>query len=232
MGSRTLLKAWQSIVLSDVFGDMRSMLSVAAQDKESALEDLENAWKELISYFEGGQAGKLVPQISSLARRFKAIPLKKKPAELPVVSLIGEIYVRRDEFSRKNIVDYLENQGFFVRVAPIGEYLCYGNFVVNSKLGEREFSLKEQLRMHLVARIQEWWEWRIKSILAESGLYKFEMIEVEKTIGTVRHLVSEHFRGRRSSRSALACAKFFMIPAALFQSGRLAACHHGWRNRF
>ena len=82
-----------------------------------------------------------------------------------------------------------------VRVAPVAEYLCYSNYVVNSKLGEREFTFGEQIRMKLTSQVQEWWERRIKSILSESGVYKFEMIEVEKTIDGVRHLINENFRG-------------------------------------
>jgi hypothetical protein len=41
----------------------------------------------------------------------------------------------------------------------------------------------------------EWWERRIKTILSESGLYKFEMIDVGKTIRGVSHLINENFRG-------------------------------------
>jgi predicted nucleotide-binding protein (sugar kinase/HSP70/actin superfamily) len=73
--------------------------------------------------------------------------------------------------------------------------MCYGNFVINSGLGEREFTLGEQLKMKLTAQVQQWWERRIKSIVAGSGLYRFEMIDVEKTIEGVKHIVNANFRG-------------------------------------
>jgi predicted nucleotide-binding protein (sugar kinase/HSP70/actin superfamily) len=82
-----------------------------------------------------------------------------------------------------------------VHVAPVGEYPCYSNFVVNTGLGERQFSFKERMRMQLVARIQEWWENRIKVILAQSGLYHFKMIDVATTINGVKHILNENFRG-------------------------------------
>jgi predicted CoA-substrate-specific enzyme activase len=195
LGSRTLLKAWQAIIVSDVFGDMRSMLSVAAKERQSALKALESAWCEFITYCEGRSSIRLSVLLSEMARKLSMIPLKKNPHEVPVISIIGEIFVRRDEFSRKNIVDYLENHGFMARVAPVAEYMCYSNYVVNSGLGERVFTFKEQVKMRLTAQIQEWWERRIKSILSESGLYKFEMIEVDKTINSVRHLINQNFRG-------------------------------------
>lgn len=195
MGSRCLLKAWQAIIISDCLADIKSTLAVCASDKKAALDEVEKIWKELISYFEGRLSVRLSVLLSRAVSRLSAIPLKKDPSRIPVISLIGEIFVRRDEFSRKNIVDYLENNGFMVRVAPVAEYMCYSNYVVHSGLGEREFSFSEQVRMKLVVQIQEWWERRIKTILSESGLYKFEMIDVGKTIRGVSHLINENFRG-------------------------------------
>ncbi|HLV31735.1 MAG TPA: acyl-CoA dehydratase activase [Chitinispirillaceae bacterium] len=195
LGSRSLLKAWQSVVTSDVLGDIRSMLSVAASDREKALEEVESIWKEFTAYFEGKLSLRFTSLLSSVAQRLKAIPLKTECSLVPVVSLIGEIFVRRDEFSRKGIVEYLEKNGFMVRVAPIAEYMCYSNYVVNSGLGERKFTFKEKIRMKLTAKVQQWWEKRIKSILAQSGLYSYELVEVDKTIEGVGHLLDPNFRG-------------------------------------
>jgi CoA-substrate-specific enzyme activase, putative len=195
LGSRPLLKSWQAIIMSDVFCDIRSLLSVAAVDRAGALVELESMWKEVLAYFEGRFSTRFSTMLSIIARRLARIKLTTAPQSVPVVSLVGEIFVRRDEFSRKNIVDYLEGHGFAVKVAPIAEYMCYSNYVVNSGLGEREFTLGEQLKMKLTAQVQQWWERRIKSILAGSGLYRFEMIDVEKTIEGIRHLVNVNFRG-------------------------------------
>jgi predicted CoA-substrate-specific enzyme activase len=195
LGARTLLKAWTGIIVSDVFSDIKSTLKVAAKDKDAALKELESVWQELLQFFEGRYSIRLTTLLENIASRLSMIPLKKDPYQLPVISLIGEIYVRREEFSRKNLVDYLEDQGFMVRVAPIAEYMCYSNYVLNSGLSERQFSLKEQIRMKLTSQIQEWWEWHIKTILSKSRLYRFEMIDVAKTIKGVTHLLNENFRG-------------------------------------
>ena len=195
LGSRRLLKAWQAILVADIFGDIRSMLSQASANRSQALVALEALWKEVLIYFEGRTSTRFTILLELIAKKLSALPLKRDVRGVPVVSLIGEIFVRRDEFSRKNIVDYLEAHGFAVRVAPIAEYMCYSNHIVNSGLGDREFSLKEQLKMRITAQVQEWWERKIKQILAQSGLYKFEMIDVAKTMEGVKHLVNENFRG-------------------------------------
>ena len=195
LGSLLLLKAWQSIVVADVMSEVRSMLHICAADKTTALQKLDEVQEEVVRFFEGRFSIRFSTLLSMISLKLKNIPLEKNPASIPVVSLIGEIFVRREEFSRKNIVDYLESHGFMVKVAPIAEYLCYGNYVINTGLGERVFTLREKFKMRLTARIQEWWEERIKSILARSGLYRFEMIDVATTIAGVKHIVNENFRG-------------------------------------
>ncbi|MBD3317861.1 MAG: activase [Chitinivibrionales bacterium] len=195
LGARSLLRAWQGIVLSDVFSDIRSMAAVAAREPAEALRVVEESRREVLRYLEGRLSVRLTSLLSVISRRLSRIPLKAKPRDVPTVSLVGEIFVRSDEFSRRDLVDYLEKRGMAVRVAPVAEYMCYSHFVVNNGLGEREFGIGESMKMRLTARVQEWWERRIKQIMSGSGLYRFEMIEVDKTIRGIGHLLNENFRG-------------------------------------
>jgi predicted CoA-substrate-specific enzyme activase len=195
LGSSTLLRAWQAMVTGDVIESIRSTVAVAARDPEKSLALIEEVWNDLLLHFEGKYSMRFSTFLSNCAQKLSTIKLKKPIDQIPTVSLIGEIYVRLDEFSRKNIVDYLEKEGIRVRVAPISEYLCYSNFVVNTGLGEREFSFKEKIKMKLTAQVQEWWETRIKTIFGASGLYHNENIEIEKTIKSAEHLIDRNFRG-------------------------------------
>jgi len=195
MGAASLLKGWQSIIVSDVFSDIRSMLAVAAKDKDQALVTLEECWGEFIRLFEGKVGGGVMKTIDKVVKRLSKIPLKMKPEDVPIVSVIGEIFVRRDEFCRKNITDYLESHGFAAKVAPISEFLCYSNYVLNSNPPDIEQTLRERIRVRLTSKLQDWWENRIKTAMAKCGLYKFELVEVEKTLAASRHLIDERLRG-------------------------------------
>jgi predicted CoA-substrate-specific enzyme activase len=195
LGASTLLRAWLAMVTGDVFEQIRSTVAVAAENPPKALELVEEVWSDLLLHFEGKYSMRYSTFLSNCAQKLSTVKLKKSHKEIPTVSLIGEIYVRQDEFSRKNIVDYLENEGIRVRIAPVSEYLCYSNFVVNTGLGEREFSFKEKIKMRLTAEVQQWWETRIKSILGNSGLYHPENIDIEKTIHSAEHLMDQNFRG-------------------------------------
>ncbi len=195
LGIDLLLQAWQGIVLADVLCDIKSLLNVAAKEPDYALNVFEASWKKCIAYFEGKLSIRFTSLLRLVSMHLSGIPLKADPRDVPVISLVGEIFVRRDEFSRKNIVDYFEKRGFMVRTAPLAEYICYSNYVVNNGLGEKKFNFQDKVKMRLVASVQEWWERRIKSILSSSGLYRFEMIDVDKTIGGIKHLLDENFRG-------------------------------------
>ncbi|MBD3345363.1 MAG: activase [Chitinivibrionales bacterium] len=195
LGSRNLLRAWKAIIVADVFSEIRSTLRVTAKDWKTASKELEKCWRELMLYFEGKFSVRLSTLLDNVARRLARIPLKRDPSTVPVVSLIGEIFVRREEFSRKNVVDFLEERGFMVKVAPVSEFMCYANFVVDNGLGEKEFTFNDQLKMKLTIYAQEWWERHIKTFLAKSRLYRFEMVDVKTTIDGVRHIVNENFRG-------------------------------------
>ncbi|HUI90651.1 MAG TPA: acyl-CoA dehydratase activase [Chitinivibrionales bacterium] len=195
LGGRALLSASQAIMAADVFCEIRSFLAVAARDRDFAQKILEECWQELVRYFEGKLSIRFSILLSLISRKLKQIPLAMNMGDVPVVSLIGEIFVRQDEFSRKNLIDYLERRGFMVKVAPVSEYLAYSNYIVNQGFGEKEFPLKELMKLRVITGVQEWWERRIKTVLAKSGCYKFEMIEVDKTMASAGHLMNEHFRG-------------------------------------
>ena len=196
LGSSILMRAWQGIILSDTFNDIHSMLSVTAKNKKQALKELDDIWQqEVLRFLEGRHSKSLSKALFNVSKCLSKIPLKQDPRTVPVISLTGEIFVRQEEFSRKNIVTYLEDHGFMVKVAPIAEYVCYSNYLINKNLGLRKMPFGEKMKTKIATKLQKHWESRIKSILAKSGLYKFELIEVEKTMKKANHLIDEKLHG-------------------------------------
>ncbi|MGD9201863.1 MAG: acyl-CoA dehydratase activase, partial [Chitinispirillia bacterium] len=163
LGTDILLQVWKGILLTDILSDIRSMLKVTAANPGYAMNVLNSSWKKCVAYFEGKLSIRFSSLLRFLSLRIAEIPLKANPHDIPVISLTGEIFVRRDEFSRNNIVDYLESRGFMVRVTPLAEYICYSNYIVNKKLGENKFTVLDQLKFRIVSQVQEWWEKRIKN---------------------------------------------------------------------
>lgn len=195
MGTRALLKGWESVVLGDVFGDIAGMLRICAADAEAAQATFDSVWDECLDVIEGKSAISLDRFLPDAARRLAAIPLSRAPRSVPVVSLVGEIFVRREEFSRKNLVSWFEERGFFVKVAPVHEYFYYADFCIANNLGEVKVGFGQRLKRRLSVAVQNHVEKKIKRHLAGSGLYRFEMVDIGKTINHSLHLMPKEFRG-------------------------------------
>ncbi|KPJ67853.1 MAG: hypothetical protein AMJ43_02560 [Coxiella sp. DG_40] len=196
LGIRVLIRCWQAMVTLDVLNDIKSMLAVIAKDKNTAVQKLKDIWQqEMLPFLAGKNSTSLSKALTNINTRLKQIPLKQDPSTVPVISLIGEIFVRQEEFSRQNITNYLEERGFMVKVAPVSEYLCYSNYLINKGLGRPKLSLLEQAKAKITMQVQTWWEKYIKAILAKSGLYKFEMQNIANTIHAAQHLINENLMG-------------------------------------
>ncbi len=196
LGNKILLNSWKGLMVADLLNEIKSMLTVTARDTDKALAELENIWQHtILPCFDGKSPDSLTTALTKASKRLAEIPLQQEPKTVPIISLVGEIYVRNEEFSRKNITDYLEERGFMVKVAPVSEYISYSNYIINKGLADCEFSFAERIKTRLVTQTQKWWEKRIKSSLAKSGLYRFEMIEVSKTIEASSHLINTNLQG-------------------------------------
>ena len=196
LGVKLLLRTWQSVIVSEVFNDVYNMLAIIAKDKQKAKEEIDQIFNmEIIPFFEGKSSLNINKFLEKIAIRISKIPVIKDKKTVPVISLVGEIFVRNEEFSRGSIIEYLQDQGFMVKLTPVGEYMSYANHVIANGFDEGGLSLKKYLKIKVSIKIKDFWERRIKSILSKSGCYNFEMIDVDKTINVAKPFINENLRG-------------------------------------
>ncbi|MBD3346585.1 MAG: activase [Chitinivibrionales bacterium] len=198
LGYGVLLRSWQVIVVSDVFSDIRSLLNVAAVDPAAANKVLDSSWNRILEFFERKYHGSFVALLRQISERLRRIPLRCDPDDIPVVTLTGEIFVRREEFSRKNILEYFETNGIMVKVAPMSECLLYSNFVIQNKLCEKQPTFPARMSAGLVGGVQQFWDRTIRSQLARSGLCRKGTLDIKATIHGVKHLINPQFHGEHA----------------------------------
>jgi predicted CoA-substrate-specific enzyme activase len=195
MSSNFTRKAWRAIVVADVFEDMRSMLLTNSVEPESANQQLEAEWQKVLIAIKKGKFSLLEDQLVKTATIFAAIPLKKPIDQVPVISLTGEIFVRRDPLSRQNLTQLLARKGFATVCAPIAEWMHYTEYLQLNNISECQTSKLKKLRIWIKQSIMLKDERRIKKRLSASGLVHAETIDVDTLVANASDYISPNLAG-------------------------------------
>ncbi|MDR3011598.1 MAG: acyl-CoA dehydratase activase [Chitinispirillales bacterium] len=200
-----VLNVLKGTIVSDIMEDIKNALSVLAKDRESAMKIFDEEWKKIIALFNAGKTSSLYRLLKGVAANLKAIPLKYPLSEAKVVSLLGEIFVRRDYFSGMDLIDRLEKREIIVKRAPMFEWLEYCDWNVKNGIFEAAFDWKGTLEFKVRRILQFRYEKKIKNILAKSGLYTYELTEMDKIINYGK----EFFDTRLTGEAILVAGVFF-----------------------
>ena len=128
--------AWWAITIGDYMKDVETSLRTCAADPESAMEKYDKLWHKMISIAEHNIT-EVLPVLKEIAGDISLIPLKKKIEEYPKVLIVGEIYVRRDDFAVDELIQHFSNHGIIGKVSSIAEWIYYCDFVRNYELKKR-----------------------------------------------------------------------------------------------
>jgi predicted CoA-substrate-specific enzyme activase len=194
LGIRFTRRAWQGLVISDVAEDIRSALLALAVDREAAMATFNRLMDEIIESMASDGWKAVKKKLSRAAALLSTIPLRQSLDEAKKVALVGEIYVRRDSFSRQYLIEKLAARGIVTKVAPVEEWVYYCDYTVRNNLSE-DADLKDKVNVLIESYFRRKYEREIKAILARSGLYEYHLIDVDRVIDTAAELISPHILG-------------------------------------
>ncbi|MDR1815441.1 MAG: acyl-CoA dehydratase activase-related protein, partial [Clostridiales Family XIII bacterium] len=190
---------WKGLVVADYLKDIQNALLATAEDPAEATRTYEKSWRRLMGMIEVEKKD-LWKGLEMVAADVKKIPLKKQVTDCPKVLVVGEIYVRRDDFAVGELTELMSARGIVVKVAGISEWIHYLDFV-------REYNLKKLLGlrkagMRLFSKpwrdlkildIEKWWkhsiEKRVLKILGPTGLIP----ETPHDMDLIMSYTQEHF---------------------------------------
>ena len=187
-------QAWQSVLLGDVLAEIQSAILALACNRAEALNTFGvavDAIEECLA--DPNPRRNMLEVITEQARRLARIPLKGDFIDTPKVSLLGEIFVRTDSFSRQNLVERLADKGIIVQVAPVSEYMYYCDYLMQKSLYHVKPTVVEKMMSVVRSYVKKYYEKSIKEALAASGLYAPRMVEIGEMVDTVRHLIPPRF---------------------------------------
>ncbi|MCL1991905.1 MAG: acyl-CoA dehydratase activase, partial [Spirochaetes bacterium] len=140
LGPNFAKEMWKGLVLSDYLKDIQCSLKALAAEPAKAVAEYEKSWRALMKSVET-RPQDIWKELRRLAGDVKKIPLKRRLADCPRVLVVGEIYVRRDDFAVGELIDFMSERGVVVKIAGISEWIHYLDFVREQEI-ENLLSLK------------------------------------------------------------------------------------------
>jgi len=195
MGDDFDRRGWWALIVSDVIEDIRSMLLTNAKDPDAAMNTLEQEWQKILLEMETGDYDRLEGQLTRSAEQFRSIALKRPVESVPVITLAGEIFVRRDALSRQYLTERLAKMGFAAVCSPVAEWVLYCNYMVDKGLNPEDMTFMDKVKFKIRNKFQARYEKRIKSILSTSGLVHAQPLDMEAIINNASPYISKNLPG-------------------------------------
>ncbi len=190
LGDNFTLPAWRAIIIGDVMYEIWSTLLAAAQDKDSAMKIFFEQWNALVDVIATNWK-RIKKQLQETASILSHIPLKMPYDEIPKISLIGEIYVRNDPISLQNLVEKMAAKGFIVRTSQTSEWIKYVDWLIKNNIEGDKPNIPFWIRYY----VKKFFDQRIRKLLAPSGLFFYEVLNVDDLINAGKKFVSPKLTG-------------------------------------
>ena len=112
-----------------------------------------------------------------------------------IITLAGEIFVRRDALSRQYLTERLAQMGFATVCSPVAEWVLYCNYMVDAGLNPEAMTFLDKIKFKIRNKFQARYERRIKAILSASGLVTTGPLDIDKIINNARPYISRNLPG-------------------------------------
>lgn len=195
MGDDFFKRGWLGITISDNIQNIYQAVNVIAEDREACLEILEHHWQNILNALSQKNIDEIYLQLEQLGEKLSLQKKKIPYEEAAKVVLIGEIYVRHDEFARGDLVKRLNEKNIIVKVSPIGEFVYYSRIMEMQTDGHRKPTLRQMLASKIKLIFQEGVEKKVKKSLSVSGFCDGELIHIKNILSKTEHLINPELAG-------------------------------------
>jgi predicted CoA-substrate-specific enzyme activase len=226
-----VLSILKAVIISDVMEDIKNALRVLAKDAIGATRVFEEQWGRIIALFNQKKGKGLYPLLSDIAEKLAAVPLKGTLSGAKTVSLMGEIFVRREYFSCQDLVERLARRDIVVKRAHMFEWLSYCDYNVKEGIYEAGFNFMQSVEFKLKLHLQNAYEKKIKRLLSKSGLYEYELVDMKKIIELGKNFFDVRFTGEsivvvgcffkdilHSAQGVISIGPFACMPTRVIES--------------
>jgi len=193
MGATFNRDVWRALVLGDYFADIRNSLRLLARNPGAAMELFDAIWRDVLHALQHGPE-ELERELKRAATRLNQVPRRGRIEDLKKVLVVGEIYVRRDNFSVDELSQMLISKGIYPKVTGITEWFHYTDFARKfimegrrRRTGWLRSLIDGGLKDEAVYLVEKFWkktvEDKIANILRPTGLIPHVPHNMSEIIG-------------------------------------------------
>ncbi len=215
LGPHFSKSAWWGLVVADYMKDIETSLRTCAVDPVTAIAKYDELWQELIDVTEK-DIDQVVPSLARIAAEIAKIPLRRRVEDTPKVLIVGEIFVRRDDFAVDELIRMFSARGIIAKVSGITEWIYYCDYTrkhdIQKRLGllpwyKKPFSkeLRELIMWKLEEKYKHSVEHKVKKALGVTGLLPKTPHDMEQIMDNAgKHFVSDELYSEISISSGVA----------------------------
>ncbi|MBP9013783.1 MAG: hypothetical protein KBG22_09260 [Smithella sp.] len=207
--------AWWAVVIGDYMKDIETALRTCAENPEKAMMEYDHIWQKMIHVAEQ-DITKILPVLKEISADIAKIPLKNKIEKCPKILIVGEIYVRRDDFAVDELIRHFSRRGIIGKVSNVAEWIYYCDFVRHYELKKR-LALIPRYRQVFASEFKDIVQWKIehaykkkiekdiRDALSETGLIPDSPHNMEEIMGnTEKYFVNNELYSEISISSGVA----------------------------
>jgi predicted nucleotide-binding protein (sugar kinase/HSP70/actin superfamily) len=188
-------KAWCAIVIADIMEDLYSLLLANAQNKDVALLLFNNAFESILHALIKGNFNDLSQELGYQMKKISDIPFKRPHDQVPKILLTGEIFVRKDGFSRQKLTEQLAAAGFAVVCSPTSEWFRYSDYLQCANGSWSSMSVLKKINFTLRQIFMNRYEKKLTSIFSSANMIDAKPVNLKKIMRSASPFISEQLTG-------------------------------------
>lgn len=162
LGSEFSKHAWWSVIIGDYMKDVETTLRTCARDPISAMAIYDRLWRKMLSVAEKNVT-QVLPVLKDISREIARIPLARRMEDCSKVLIVGEIYVRRDDFAVDELIAHFSRRGIIGKISNVSEWIYYCDFVRKNEL-KKKLLLLPWYRRLFAREFRDLINWNIEHI--------------------------------------------------------------------
>jgi len=197
-GDKFVKKAWEGIILYDIL----TKLLLETRPFELNKGETQQLYNFYLNKIYDTLIEKKNNSINQLLKKMKNdfLSIRKSNEKKPIIGIVGEIFIRSNNFSNENLIQRIEELGGQVWLAPIQEWIIYLNHLsLNKTLYEKNYL--KTFKCFLVDFFQK----KIQHNL-EKKFYNFKTIK-ELSIRQIINYAKEYLSPSFESETILSVGK-------------------------